>query len=417
MIYMFLGGGVIKTIDTRSFLINRDLSTQATITYTITECQPTYSDNNYTIKTNFTFTDEVNGTEARNGTANYTADVEPPNFSNFSRETSNPIYNDVSVTLNSTWSDKTTNVTYVWCRHNATGSFVNYSATKIGSLYRCTINSTMLKNQATVGWNFYANDSFNQWNTTMSMSSFFVQNRAPSKSNLLKVENNSEITDAEPVFNWSDATDPDSDNLTYQIVIDDDNDFSSPYYVINTTAKNTSYFSLSDAVTLSEIITDKNIFWRVRAYDGVDYGNWSHKFVFKVLSVITLTLSATTFQFPYNMLPGETYNRTITLKNDGNVDFNITISSTSFWTGLRNEETGKYQGKISFNETNSYDSAIETLTDLNETSKQFITRLKHRNSKSSSTTSNMTLFITVPYREPAGNKTSAITITAAKGVD
>jgi len=406
----------LKTIDTRSFRIDRDKSSQASLVYNVAECPSSgYFDNNYTIKSKFLFRDQLNGSEERNSTKNYTADVEPPYFTNFTRETLDPIYNDIDVIINSSWSDKTTNVSQVWCRHNATNSFVNYTTTKSGNIYSCTISKSDLNNQETVGWNFYANDSFGQWNSTLAVQSFFVQNRLPSKPNLLKVENNSETIYREPVFNWSDATDPDGDNLTYQIQIDDDNDFSSPEYIINTTAKNISYYTLS--IFVAELKVDKNLFWRARAYDSVDYGDWSHKFIFKILSVVALTLSSTTFQFPYNMLPGETYNRTITLKNDGNVDFNITMSSTSFWTGLRSSETSEYKSNITANQTSSYDSASESLTDLDATTRQFITRLKHKNSSFSAITANMTLYLRVPYREPSGNKASTITITSSKASD
>jgi hypothetical protein len=79
----------------------------------------------------------------------------------------------------------------------------------------------------------------------------------------------------------------------------------------------------------------------VRAYDGVSYGEWSDIWNFSIETVVSISLPVSTVDFG-NVSIGATYDtgddspEPIRVKNDGNVEVNVTVYGTDFWQQVLN---------------------------------------------------------------------------------
>jgi len=146
---------------------------------------------------------------------NVTVDNTAPSFSNID---SSPavVFNNLSVTISTVWSDVTTSVTTVVFEHNATGMLKNFTVTSLANNnFSLVINNTILENQEVVGWKSYGTDSLGNINNNMAVQTFAVINRAPTLSS--DVQN---ITWLEDTVNSSinlsiHFTDDDLDTLTF----------------------------------------------------------------------------------------------------------------------------------------------------------------------------------------------------------
>jgi hypothetical protein len=98
---------------------------------------------------------------------------------------------------------------------------------------------------------------------------------APEAPDLISPENGEEIFDTTPTLDWADVSDP--SGVTYQIQIDDDEDFSSPVY--NVTGLTESTYTVPDELQLFV-----KYYWHVRAKDGANnVGDWSDTWNFTVV--------------------------------------------------------------------------------------------------------------------------------------
>jgi len=66
-------------------------------------------------------------------------------------------------------------------------------------------------------------------------------------------------------FNWTNITDPDGDNVSYILYVDNNNDFSSPE--VNITVYNSPY------TIGSQFIQNGENFWKVSSFDGYEYSD------------------------------------------------------------------------------------------------------------------------------------------------
>ena len=157
----------------------------------------------------FTATD--NAGNINNQTLTITVDNTPPTYNNLTRSPAT-IYNTLNVTVSAVWND-TNGVSTVVFEHNASESFVNYTATNSNGNYSLLINSSSLHNQEVVAWRAHATDNAGKTNSSMPYQTFTVTNRILYSSTI-------------PAINWSQNSnitlnlsayfsDYDSDNLTY----------------------------------------------------------------------------------------------------------------------------------------------------------------------------------------------------------
>ncbi|OYT53501.1 MAG: hypothetical protein B6U72_05535, partial [Candidatus Altiarchaeales archaeon ex4484_2] len=101
-------------------------------------------------------------------------DNTPPDYSGITQSPSgNPGYGN-PVQCNATWTDNIA-LSKVYFRSNYSGSWQNYSASNDGSTYYYTIPVSQLPAGKNVGWNFWANDSSDNWNKSMPTQPFTVQ--------------------------------------------------------------------------------------------------------------------------------------------------------------------------------------------------------------------------------------------------
>ena len=159
---------------------------------------------------------------------------------------------------------------------------------------------------------------------------------------------------------------------------------------------------------------DKTYFWRVRAFDGFEYGSFSQTRNFTTQSLLIVSLPINAIEFGGLGLDDEKNTTTespapIVIQNDGNIPINITITGTNLW-GVQSNPTSYFQFKIDENETNSYSSATTTFTNINQT--RNITDVTNLNYSDISDSVELHLKIKVPPLETAGNKSSIITVDA-----
>ena len=206
------------------------------------------------------------------------------------------------------------------------------------------------------------------------------------------------------------------DSTTYQIMIDDNSDFSSPEISKSGIAEGYDNGKTNHTAE-SKIVVDKIHYWRVRAYSDGKYSEWSDTWNFTVLSSIAILLPVKEINFGKINLTEtkDTISSEITpikIVNDGNVDLNIIVKATYIWDSIK-EESEKYQFLINEDKPNSYLSALETWTNFkNETDELAITRLYYDDEKDSA---KIHVKVTVPSDEPPFEKNSTITVVAEMG--
>ncbi len=111
-------------------------------------------------------------------------DTAHPTYSNVNQNTTGNVETTNDVMANSTWNDNI-GIGTVLFRSNHTGTWVNYTVadsicSQNGNEYYCTIPNTELSMGEVVGWNYWANDTFSNWNQSMPVQVFqIVQDATP----------------------------------------------------------------------------------------------------------------------------------------------------------------------------------------------------------------------------------------------
>lgn len=248
-------------------------------------------------------------------------------------------------------------------------------------------------------------DSTNNCVTTPSSSNQYP-NQAPTMGTLqLPTNGNTTIHEVRPTFNWTNATDPESDSLHYQINI------STTVACATVAITNTSK---SEFIPAQDLCPDsvKNYTWTVRACDVYsDCSGWVTQWTFMIEPYVDLELLTSAINFS-GMKALETKNTTdgiapFTIRNNGNVlaDLvNLTVS-TSLW---EKEALGTafMRIKARAKEAGSYLSAVTSWVNLTTTHTNFINDFNYTD-----TTDEVyiDLEVTVPGDEPPGAKSTNIT--------
>ena len=152
-----------------------------------------------------------------------------------------------------------------------------------------------------------------------------------------------------PYLNWTIPTDADGDTLHFQLQLANDSGFSQ--LVINqSSVTNITGFNPTPPVAQgvgnesyavqSNLWVDKQYFWRVRAYDGYDWGSWSTTFSFNISPLVQCPFGINITSFGSGVTPGTAVNGTsnyagpssgtlYNVSNTGNVNENMTQSGTN----------------------------------------------------------------------------------------
>lgn len=168
--------------------------TSATVNASIDSANQTMSYNSTSGRYEYVYNVTGSGTKSWNCYANKTdyqslstsssfaiqAETTIPMYSSVTR-TSDPVYNDMDVQVNTTWTDNA-GISYVILQSNYTGSWVNYTVAAGPSIPYIASHNISYGNFSVgdeVAWRYIANDTSGNWNTLMPNQSFTVQNRNP----------------------------------------------------------------------------------------------------------------------------------------------------------------------------------------------------------------------------------------------
>lgn len=153
------------------------------------------------------------GNSAVSQNVQFTVDFGVPAYSAVARAPSGQVYHNDNVQLSCTWYDAS-GIGIVYARHNATGSWENYTTQQSSDVYSYTIPSNLLTNGQMVAWNLWARDSVGNWNASMPAQYFSVSNRIPSLPVLTAQPDSHNTT---RMLSWSASTDADGDSISYQV--------------------------------------------------------------------------------------------------------------------------------------------------------------------------------------------------------
>jgi len=243
-----------------------------------------------------------------------------------------------------------------------------------------------------------------------------ILNTAPNQTVLISPAEEASITNRTPEFIWKSAGDNDGDSLTYDLLVDDDNEFGAPE-IDQTGIGDTNYKPTSD------LTIDTVYYWKVRAYDSSDYGDYSDVWNFTLNSYVAVTVPNNTVAYgsvtrnedtPTGDLPS-TPPLPFSVQNDGNAFINITVYATQLFdeAPLPSEY---YQCKADdyFGEKGAFDSGISLMDFVNVTSSgsplELINLLYYTENNDSA---EVDINVKPPLDEEAVSKSSVMTFTAA----
>ena len=233
-----------------------------------------------------------------------------------------------------------------------------------------------------------------------------VSNSAPSAPDLVYPENNTQIFDRRPLFQWNESTDPEGDLVTYSI---------------NATCGSScacssvfaSGISATNYTPVSDLCVDVDYNWSVTACDAYSECNTSTIFNFSIPSVLDFVLIVNETDFG-QLSPGESRDTSVNAldalvgRNNGNILINGTINASALFSAAA-LDTNYYNYKAADNESGSIVSGCSQVVfnTMGASQKGLFCNLSHYNS---SDEVRIDLNITVPSDEGPGEKRSAIEI-------
>jgi hypothetical protein len=272
--------------------------------------------------------------------------------------------------------------------------------TSVGEEWNCTVTP----------YDGYQNGSSMSDNVT-------IVNGAPSKVTLVSPSNNDDTSiNRTQVLNWSEASDPENDPLTYEINITRTTFAGEPGCGVNSIS--VSGISILNYTT-QELCVDDWYDWKVRAYDGQDYGEWSDTWNFSVQSYMNANLLSNNINFGF-ISQGEVLNtsknssESFKIENTGNVKLNLTIyGNDSLWIrDYADLNTSYFQFKANNSDTEvgTFDTGNSQMTWTNVTNYavNLLGLLDYNNTKD---TALIDILVEAPEDETGENKNSTLIIT------
>jgi len=238
-----------------------------------------------------------------------------------------------------------------------------------------------------------------------------------------------ETTNRTPSFSWV-GSDDDDDTMEFELnisLVASSLCTDTDRYVEKSTIGTATSHILGDSSDgnylrcLSDNLDYYN--WTVRAHDGEEFGDWNESgrnISIKSSIIISLNVSGIDFgkkNVTDNDSTTDNSPKPIVIVNDGNVLINITLSATELWGEVTLPDTS-FQFKV----TNStlacfiYDNSTTSFTDVPTATTPIIHKLNFTGGfQNGCGNVSIDVSITVPSDEPAGNKSSTMTFTAALG--
>ena len=226
------------------------------------------------------------------------------------------------------------------------GSFNTSTATHGDGTYRVYVAVTDPSNKILT--NLDGNQLVATYNFTISA------NRPPTTPELVSPENEEVMSDTTPFFDWTESTDPDEDPITYELQVDNNAGFSSPE--IQETSLLSSHYEAEQSLALG------TYYWRVRAYDGTEYSDWSTIWSFTISDLTPPDYSSDTDDSEGNVIAGTDVNITTKWNDTGGLSqaiLRVKVGSGN-WTNISScQFNGESEGWCN--------KTIETLTYGGET--------------------------------------------------
>ena len=372
-----------------------------------------YAETNYTLTTNFS-------SKQRQLAVNCTItavvpDSDAPSFSGSINNTLFKRY--LNASMNITINDTTdiANFTFSW---NESGSFVNDTSVQLaGTQTTWDVNiskniTNALYNQR-VQWRVYSCDSSNNCNTSAA-ENMTIANTVPPIPTNLAPEDNTTTTNRTPLFVWNNQTEVDNQKVTWNLYYDDNSGFSSASSILSLTTNN--------SFPADQLDTDTAYYWRVSAYDGVEYSSNSSIFNVTIESSIVVSVVNASVRFT-NLTIDNIEDTTdqnpdpFVIQNDGNVfiDVNLTANK-SLWDSVA-LNTQYFQAKADNNtaEQGAFNFSNSSFNWFNIPASNYtlISQLGFNNTNDSAI---VNIRIQVPPNEGPGSKYAGIIFVAYKTV-
>lgn len=232
--------------------------------------------------------------------ANITDQINYTNYEDIETLTVNPASATLTLYLNGSSSNITVernwavNITAV--DNNAEGTIYLYNnSVLITSCSGVTSCSNIEPHPASVGteFNITAHYPATQNYSAATSTSYWIKinNTIPSIPSLLTPIDNDYTADNTTSFDWDDSTDPNTEqSIIYDLQIANNTDFAANNIVVNKTGLSSSNYTL----TAEEALADGVYYWRVHAYDSMDYSSWTLYYTL----TITTTLPDITMYVP-----------------------------------------------------------------------------------------------------------------------
>ncbi|MFT4309545.1 MAG: LamG-like jellyroll fold domain-containing protein [Candidatus Woesearchaeota archaeon] len=350
---------------------------------------------------------DIVGNKNETGLRTVTIDTVGPTWSDpWDNSTDNTPRINENIRMNLTLHDDADLASYRFS-WNGTGSWTNDSIQYIsGTEHTLSVVKTVgLPRNSTIGWRVYFNDSSGKSNVS-DIFTFTIKNTPPQTPILEYPEDEDDLfINRTPTFNWT-ATDADDDELTFNIQVALDDGFSA--IILDESGLSTNEYYQGIPLEL-----DTQYYWRVMANDSYDTSDWSDSSTFTTVPYTSITLDNDNIDF--GTLRINEQNDTednnpipIIVRNTGNIEANISLNATSFWT-TQPLDTPFYQYKARSFLTNSFDIGTSQMTyhNMSTTRLLAISRLEwHENN-----TGYIDLRVLAPAAEPPGPKSSTIYIT------
>ncbi|MBI4441188.1 hypothetical protein HY639_03400 [Candidatus Woesearchaeota archaeon] len=244
----------------------------------------------------------------------------------------------------------------------------------------------------------------------MDSALFTIPNNPPTVPTLVSPAQNETTRTRNPTFIWNASTDEDGDTLTYILQISNVSNFSTA--IFNVSGLSTLNFTNNTPL----LTTDIPLFWRVRAYDGTDFSNFSTVFNFTIESVniIFLPLNVVSFGLLSLNETNDTSDNSpypFLLQNDGNVIVDVTINGSNLWRTVNNPSRF-YQFKIRVNETGAFTQATASMNYTNMPLTSSDIDIPSFSFLNDTDAAYIDINITVPSAEYAGARNSTIIFSA-----
>jgi len=360
------------------------------------------------------YTNDSAGNWNNTGTQSFTVAAEntaPTIIANVTSPAS--VYTNTDWMLNLTVTDPDsgdtlTAYTEFYVNGSSLGSVDSLNVTNGTNTNVANLSSSNFGKGATLIAEFWAGDATvntTKYNTTQVT----VLNSLPSKVVLSYPENNdSFFTNRTPRFNWTAATDVDNDNLTYHFQLSIHADVSSP---------------LVDEENMSNLYYDQQTefdfdtyYWKVRANDSEDAGDWSDIWNFTVTPSVSIVLVNDSINFGTMDLDeiNDTTNdapKPFILEQRGNTEANVSIKATPLWSSSYAQlNTSYFQFMVdNSTEANSFDWLNSQITwaDMSDVYKKIIRTFNYSDSND---LAEIEIRVVVPSDETPVAKSSIITV-------